>query len=105
MDIKYSLQFTKAASEDFDEIYEYISNILNAPNSAKKLMAEMEEKVLNLCDFPKMYPYSEDLYLKQKGYRKLVVENYVILYLVSDEDKQVVISRAFYQAMDYFNEI
>ena len=105
MDIKYSLQFTRAASEDFDRIYDYINNALNAAGSAKKLMAEIEDKVMKLCDFPKMYPYSDDLHLKQKGYRKLVVENYIILYLVSDEDKQVVVSRAFYQGMDYYGKI
>ena len=37
----------------------------------------------------------------KKGYRKLIVENYVGAYLLNEQTKEVVVMRFFYGARDY----
>jgi len=38
----------------------------------------------------------EDDLLKDKGYRKLIIDNYIVFYIVNEEDQQVVIMRVLY---------
>lgn len=51
------------------------------------------------------FPYSGsvllDEFLKSKGYRKLIVDNYIVFYLVNELEKQVVIMRILYGAQNY----
>lgn len=103
MDYKYRLKVTRAAAEDMDGIYGYISVQLNNPDSAGKLMARIEQEIRRLTDFPFSCEYSRDETLRRKGYRKLVVEHYVVLYAVDEAAHQVVILRAFYGKRDYPN--
>jgi len=39
--------------------------------------------------------------LKARGYRKLIVDNYLVFYLVEELDKEVVIMRILYGATNY----
>ena len=43
----------------------------------------------------------QDESLRKKGYRKLIVENYVGAYLLNEQTKEVVVMRFFYGARDY----
>ena len=101
MESRYKLKITPAAENDLDEIYNYISNSLLAPNSALSLMDKIEDSIKKLCDYPFKYELSRNELLRQKGYRKLVVDNYVILYLVEEQGNIVTIARVFYGAMEY----
>ncbi|ODA39978.1 hypothetical protein DSBG_3269 [Desulfosporosinus sp. BG] len=44
-----------------------------------------------------------DELLRNKGYRKLVVDNYIVFYLVNELERQVVIMRILYGAVNYQN--
>ncbi|MGI6712242.1 MAG: type II toxin-antitoxin system RelE/ParE family toxin [Bacillota bacterium] len=39
--------------------------------------------------------------LKKRGYRKLIVGNYMVFYLVNEQERQVIITRILYGAGDY----
>ncbi|EEG76392.1 type II toxin-antitoxin system RelE/ParE family toxin [Dethiobacter alkaliphilus] len=101
MESKYKLKFTSSAESDLNEIYIYISNNLLAPETAQRLMGRIEEDIYKLCDFPFRCELSRNELLREKGYRKLVIDNYIVLYLVDEESKTVIIARAFYGSMDY----
>jgi toxin ParE1/3/4 len=101
MEKKYKLKVTELAFEDLSEIFYYISENLRAPMAASKLMNEIENKIQSLCVFPYKSPLSSDDMLKQKGYHKLVVENYIVLYIVDEKSMRVIVARVFYGAMDY----
>lgn len=101
MESKFNLKITPAAENDLDEIYNYISNSLLAPISAQNLMDKIEDNIKMLCDFPYKCELSRNELLRQKGYRKLIVDNYVALYLVDEQRKAVIIVRVFYGAMNY----
>ena len=97
----YSLRFTPKASEDLESIYSYISNNLSAPVAADDLIYKMEIDILRLKDFPYSCSYVIDESLKARGYRKLIIDNYIVFYLVNKMDKQVVIMRILYGAQNY----
>lgn len=44
-----------------------------------------------------------DEYLRNKGYRKLIVDNYIVFYLIWEEKKQVIIMRVLYGKQKYEN--
>jgi len=97
----YSLKFTPKASEDLEQIYSYISGKLFAEIAAGNLLEKIESSIMRL----KYYPYSGsfvlDESLKSRGYRKLIVDNYLAFYLVNEPEKQVVIMRILYGAQNY----
>ena len=97
----YRIIFTPVASEDLEAIYRYISKELHAEGAAVNLMEKIEASIMRL----KVYPFScnrvEDEFLRKKGYRKLIVENYIAFYLVDEEKQQVTIMRVLYSGQKY----
>ncbi|MDW7669905.1 MAG: type II toxin-antitoxin system RelE/ParE family toxin, partial [Bacillota bacterium] len=52
-------------------------------------------------EFPFSCNYVVDEYLKKKGYRKLIIDNYIAFYLVNEEERQVVVMRVLYGRQKY----
>lgn len=100
---EYSLKFTPKAFKDLDEIYGYIANKLFAPETAENLMAKIETSIMRLKAFPYFCSFVLVEPLKKRGYRKLVVDNYIVFYLVNEQKYQVVIMRILYGASSYQN--
>ena len=101
MEAEYKYKLTPAAADDLDSIDTYITEKLHAPIAALNLMEDFERNFCLLCDHPYICELSRNPVLAEKGYRKLVVNNYVALYLVDEAEKRIIIARAFYGAMDY----
>lgn len=101
MEDRFQLRVTPAAEHDLNEIYYHITNNLGAPQAADNLLDDIEKQILSLCDFQHRCEYSRNEILRDKGYRKLVIHNYVVLYLVDDKSKTVIVMRVFHGAMDY----
>ena len=97
----YRLKFTPKASEDLEQIYIYISQKLFSEVAADNLLEKIENSVMQLECFPYSCSYVSDDALKSKGYRKLIVDNYIVFYLVNEMEKQVVIMRILYGAQAY----
>ena len=58
-----------------------------------------------ISDMPYSYPSAYDDLLSSEGYKKLVVKNFIVLYIVSDSDKLVNIMRVCYGGSDYIKNI
>ncbi|AGL03661.1 type II toxin-antitoxin system RelE/ParE family toxin [Desulfoscipio gibsoniae] len=97
----YSLKLTPKASKDLDKIYRYITEELYAEQAAVNLLEKIETSVMRLKDFPFSGNYFADEYLKKKGYRKLIIDNYIDFYVVDEEEKQVVVMRFLYGRQKY----
>lgn len=98
---KYTLKMTSAASADLDEIYRYIGNELYNESAAVPLMDKIEDSFKRLKDFPFSCNFVFDDYLKNKGYRKLIIENYIGFYIVDEEKQQVIVMRLLYAKQKY----
>lgn len=97
----YQIKFTPIASEDLAGIYHYISKELHAEGAAVNLMEKIEEGVMRLKDYPFSCNYVDDEFLKKKGYRKLIINNYIVFYLVDEDKEQVNIMRILYGRQEY----
>jgi len=100
---KYRLRLTPKAAEDLDAIYGYIFNTLSAAKAAHDLFGQIEEATMRLAVFPFSGSYVLEEPLRAKGYRKVVVDNYLIFYLVDEIGKQVVIMRVLFGASRYLD--
>lgn len=98
---KYSLKMTPKAAEDLDGIYSYISKELYAERAADNLLDRIETGIMRLKEFPFSCNYVADEFLKSKGYRKLIIDNYIAFYLINEEEKEVVIMRVLYGRQKY----
>lgn len=105
MDIKYEVIITKNAKQDLKEIYEYISNSLMEENIANKLIDKIENELLKLEYIPEGFNIIKTTGRNNFEYRRLPINNYVAIYRVNKEKKQVYIVRIFYGGRNYLNEI
>lgn len=97
----YRLKFTPKAEEDLDEVYNYIDTKLFAETAAESLMDKIENAFMRLEEYPFFCSFVFDEPLKSRGYRKLIIDNYIAFYLVNESEKQVLIMRVLYGASDY----
>jgi toxin ParE1/3/4 len=97
----YKLSYLPIARQDMADIVRYISHDLGNPSAAGKLAAELVE----VADGIPAFPYSNAAYtpispLKHE-YRKLPVQNFIILYWVDETEKVVTVARIIYARRDY----
>ncbi|SKC57291.1 type II toxin-antitoxin system RelE/ParE family toxin [Maledivibacter halophilus] len=97
----YKIKITPKADNDLDEIYGYITNELLNGDAAENLMNKIETSIMRLKQFPFSCSHVEDDVLKDKGYRKLIIKNYIVFYIVDKIEKQVVVMRVLYGPQKY----
>ncbi len=85
----YSVKLYARASRDLDEIYKYIANNLAEPLIAENLIDAIENAIINLEYFPERGAIRQIGIYANKNYRQLFVKNYVIIYKVLNERKEV----------------
>ena len=100
MDI-YKVDITPMALSDLHEIFSYISKTLSSEQTAKNLMREIDKAISSLNEMPYRHSLSLDETLRDKGYRRILVKNYVILFLINENEKTVTVTRAFHGSMKY----
>ena len=79
---EYRIKISKAASRDLENIGNDLRRYYE--NTATNMYDEFVTKVSNLKLFPFMYPLAKDKRLSKKGYRILVVGNYLVFYTVDN---------------------
>ena len=89
----YSIKFTAHARKDLDRIFSYIASELYAPQAATRIMKMIDQSISNLSTQPFIAPLITDEFLSKKGLRKLVAEDYIILYKVQTTVNNVLIYR------------
>lgn len=102
---KYNLIFTPTAIKEINKIYNYISKNLSVKSSANKLMRKIEQKVQELKYTPKMYQIIEIDKKLKLNYRKIVINNYVLLYTINENEKTVYIMHIYYASSNYLNNL
>lgn len=93
---KYKIKFSKDARNDLIDIYKYVSNNLQEPNIAKKLIQKMRKEIYELENSPQMYSIINDNFLKRLEIRKIRVKNYFVFYSINIEASIVEIIRIMY---------
>ena len=99
----YNIQITESAEKDIYEIGSYISKELLEPETAKKVVSEMAKGIITLEDMPLRNAIVADDRLAYKGIRKILIDNYIVFYIVTEESKTVMIIRILYNRRDWLN--
>ncbi|KLU63645.1 plasmid stabilization system protein [Desulfosporosinus acididurans] len=97
----YRLVVTELANEDLDNIISYIAIQLDNPMAAATFLDDVERCYGFLNSKPFMYERCHDVRLEADGYRKVTINNYVLVYKVDEMKKIVIIYRFFYGAQNY----
>lgn len=97
----YEIEFTEDCREEIREIYKYISENLEAQVAARKLMKKMRDSVMNLKENPEIYMKIERKDKNKRAFRRIIVNNYVILYTIDEDRKTVYISHMYYGKKNY----
>lgn len=98
---QFRISYAPLAFDDLDEIDDYISQSLHNPSAAQKLLDQFQSTIDQLKEFPMLGSRLNDRFLAKKGYRKLVVQNYLVFYLVNEPASEIIIARILYGAREY----
>lgn len=75
------------AVNDMQKIYDYIAE--DNETEALKMLDKFEKAFSQLERFPESAPLVTDSHLSKKGYRKIVVDNYLIFYCIMETEVQI----------------
>lgn len=95
----YNIEIFPTAKQDLLDIISYLNTL--SPDTALRYYDLLIEEISSLSELPERYPHPKDLALKAKGYRYLLVKNYLVFYVVSG--KTVQIRRILYARRDYLS--
>lgn len=100
---KYHIDITELAEKDLFEIGMYISKELLEPEIAKKTVSKIADAIFTLEEMPLRNTVVSDERLASKDIRKIIVENYMIFYIVNYKSKKVTIVRILYAKRNWID--
>jgi plasmid stabilization system protein ParE len=101
----YNVETSQRADEDLERIIEYISMKLHAPKAASDFADSVYRCYEHLENNPYIYEACRDQWLKQEGYRRAVVKNYIVVYKIHEENKEVHVHAIFHGSQNYIDLI
>mgnify|MGYP000316137175 CR=1 FL=1 len=99
--MKYSVKLTEEFLEEIEKICEYISDKLKNIDASNRLREKVMYNVLLLEDSPKMFVEIEKTDKTKRAYRKIIVDNYTVLYTIDEENKIAYIAHIYYRRQNY----
>ena len=96
---QYKVKIYPAAQRDLLEIIDYLNTL--SPQAAFRYYDLLTEQISSLATMPERCPHPRDLTLTAKGYRYLIVENYLVFYIVRGDTVQI--HRILYGRRDYLS--
>lgn len=101
--MEYNVELTDEFLEGAEEIFDYISNTLENVEASDRLRDKIIDNVLLLEKSPKMYTEIDNIDRAERKYRRMVVNNYVILYTIDEDERIVYIAHIYYSGSDYLD--
>ena len=85
--IPYKIRYLRTAQNDLDDIFTYISN--DNPSAAMALLDNADQTIAQLATNPYLGRVPKDYRLKRMGYHMLVIQRYIVFYVIKEEVVQV----------------
>ena len=94
---RYIIRLLRVAEEDLAEIVTYIAaeNI----SAAEALLGRIEKSLQSLQEHPDIGRIPDDIELLKLGYRYLIVDDYLVFYVV--DERTIMVHRIIHGARDY----
>ena len=96
----FKVSFSRQAAIDFAEILNYISGELQNRKAANRFYNEVAKKLKLLRKMPYMFPLYHNESIGDKGFRYIIIDNYLVFYLIEDGKSAVYIARILYGKQD-----
>lgn len=84
---KYRIKIYPSAKTDLKDLISYLNTL--SPQAALKYYDLIVEKIGNLAEMPERCPFVREVALKAKGYRYLIIENYLVFFVVKTGTVQI----------------
>ena len=99
--MEYKVKFTEQCLEDIENICEYITEKLKEINASNNLIIKIMKLTENLIKNPKMYVQIDKSDKLKRKYRKIVINNYILLYTIDNKENVIYISHLYYFGRNY----
>ncbi|MBE5969383.1 MAG: type II toxin-antitoxin system RelE/ParE family toxin [Lachnospiraceae bacterium] len=94
---KYKVKLYEQAFKDLDEIFSYICYDKQAPQNAKNQTDRIKAAILGLESLPQSHQDRTVGIYANKGYKQLVIDNYLAIFKIDEKNKTVYIVTIIYQ--------
>lgn len=94
---KYKVKVNPRAISELDRIYKYIADDKLAPQNAKGQVDRIKKAVLNLDTFPQSHQERNEGRYAGKGYRQLLIDNYIVIFRIDELHKTIYVVTIQYQ--------
>lgn len=97
--VQYEIRLLRLAEEDLTEIISYVA--ADRSSVAEKLLGRFNIKITSLATSPRIGHLPNETSLRQLGYRYLILDNYLIFYVI--DEHTIYVHRIIHGARDYKN--
>ena len=94
---KYSVLLSPRAFRDLKDIYEYIANEKLSKENAKSQTDRIKKAVMGLETMPQSHQERQVGRYARQGYRQLLVDNYLGIFRIDEENNTVYVITIQYQ--------
>ena len=101
LNMEYKIQFTEKCLEDIEDACQYIKEKLKEENAANRLRIKIKDSVKGLSISPEMYAKTQKFDRLENEYRRIPIDNYVLLYTVNKKRNTVYIVHFYYGGRNY----
>ena len=94
---KYKVKITPRAIRELDNIYKYIAIEKMAPENARGQINRIKKAILGLNTYPQSHQERTEGRYAGKGYRQLLIDNYIAIFRIDKKNKIVYVITIQYQ--------
>ena len=84
---QYRIRYLSTAQKDLDDIFDYV--LKDKPSAAASLLEKFDHSISQLSLNPELGVIPKDDRLKNLGYRMLIVEKYLVFYVIKRQSIQI----------------
>jgi toxin ParE1/3/4 len=95
----YKVIYYPIAMDDVSNILDYIS--IDNPPAAIELIHKIDNAIKSLSEFPYKGVIPRDFYLKSKKYRMLIIDSYIVFYIINESLSVIEIMRVLSSKQNY----
>ena len=96
----FTVIITPDAETDLNELDDYITLQLMAPDTAIRYVRDIREKIADLQTAPKRYRLVDDEPWHSRGVRRMNAKNFAVFFYVYEEYSEVYVMNVIYQKRD-----
>lgn len=100
MDKTYVVKITSQAEEQIQEIINYITHELKAPDAALHLLDTLEYSFSSLTHFPQRIALIDEEPWHTKGIHRLPVKNFLVYFWIDEDNLKIQVTAVIYEKRD-----